>query len=160
MCLILQRIRIQVQVLNPCKYVKKLSEEMLFIKSRWIARQMFLSRFNIWSSIDSSIDVSIENYKIQIFRSVFHAYPSYVFRISFLTTLNIYKDYFKGHHKVVALVVTCMLWPETICPSSSFSWRSCCVWMSYGFVTKELLDLHCLDELNNFVANILHKLVC
>ena len=105
MCLILQRIRIQVQVLNPCKYVKKLSEEMLFIKSRWIARQMFLSRFNIWSSIDSSIDVSIENYKIQIFRSVFHAYPSYVFRFSFLTILDIYKDYFKGRHKGLHLLL-------------------------------------------------------
>ena len=38
----------------------------------------------------------IENYKIQISRSIFHAYPSYVFRFSFLTTLDIYKDYFKG----------------------------------------------------------------
>ena len=41
--------------------------------------------------------LSIENYEIQIFRSLFHAYPNYVFRFSFLTTLDIYKDYFKGH---------------------------------------------------------------
>ena len=40
--------------------------------------------------------LSIENYEIQIFRSLFHAYPNYVFRFSFLTTLDIYKDYFKG----------------------------------------------------------------
>ena len=40
--------------------------------------------------------VSIENYEIQISRSVFHAYPSYLCRGSFLTTLDIYKDYFKG----------------------------------------------------------------
>ena len=36
----------------------------------------------------------------------------YVFRLSFLTTLNIYKDYFKGNHKVVALVVASILWLE------------------------------------------------
>ena len=40
--------------------------------------------------------LSIENYEIYIFRSVFHAYPSYLCRVSFLTTIDIYKDYFKG----------------------------------------------------------------
>ena len=40
--------------------------------------------------------LSIENYEIQIFRSLFYAYPNYVFRFSFLTTLDIYKDYLKG----------------------------------------------------------------
>ena len=29
-----------------------------------------------------------------------------------------------------------------------------------GFVTKELLDLHRMDELKNFTANIFLKLVC
>ena len=41
--------------------------------------------------------VSIENYEIQISRSIFPAYPSYLCKVSFLTTLEIYKDYFKGH---------------------------------------------------------------
>ena len=76
---------------------------------------MYLLRFNIWSSTDSSIAVSSENFKIQIFRSVFQAYPSFVFRSSFLITLDIYEDNFKGRYKVVALV-TCILWPKTICP--------------------------------------------
>ena len=53
--------------------------------------------------------VSIENYEIQISRFVFHAYPSCLCRISFLTTLDIYKDYFKDRYKVVALIVTCIL---------------------------------------------------
>ena len=127
MCLILQGTRVQVQVLKPCNSVQESSEEVLFIKARQIARQMYLSRFNIRSSIDSSIVISIENYEIQISKFFFHAYPSYLWKVSFLTTLDIYKDYFKGRHKVVALVVTCILWPKTICPSSSFSWRSCCV---------------------------------
>ena len=57
---------------------------------------MYLLRFNIWSSTNSSIAISIENYEIQFSRFVCHAYLSYVFRFSFLTTLDIYKDYFKG----------------------------------------------------------------
>ena len=45
-----------------------------------------------------SIDnLSIENYKNQFFRSDFTYIHVYVFRLSFLTTLNIYKDYFKGY---------------------------------------------------------------
>ena len=134
-CLILQRTRVQIQVLKPCKFVQESSEEVLYIKSRQIARQMSLSKFNIWNSTDISTTVSIENYEIQISRSAFHGYPSYVFKFSILTTLYIYKNYFKSHHKVVALVVTCILWPETNCRSSSFSWRSCCVCTLYDFVT-------------------------
>ena len=72
---------------------------------------MYLLRFNIWNSTDSSTVVSIENNEIQISRFVFHAYPSYLCRISFLITLDIYKDYFKGLRKVVTIVVTCKLWP-------------------------------------------------
>ena len=53
----------------------------------------------------SSTAVSIENYKNQIFRSDFMHIHVYVFRFSFLTTLNIYKDYFKSRHVVVALIV-------------------------------------------------------
>ena len=126
MCLILQGTRVQVQVLNPCKSVQESSEEVQFIKA-W---QMYLSRFNIWSLTDSWTTVSIENYEIQIFRSVFHAYPSYVFRFSFLTKLDIYKDYFKGRHTWCNLMqsgYSLRLWLETIGPSSSFSWRSYCV---------------------------------
>ena len=160
MCLILQGTRVQVQVLKSCKSIQKSSAEVMFIKARQIAWQMYLSRFKIWSSTDISIAVSIENYEIQIFRFVFHTYPSYVFGFSFLTTLDLYKDYFNGNHKVVALVVTCILWTETICLSSSFFWRNCCVCTPLGFVTKKLLDLHRVDELKNFTANILFKLVC
>ena len=50
------------------------------------------------SDLDSNLTdtVSIVNYEIQISKSVFNAYPSYLCRVSFLTTLDIYKDYFKG----------------------------------------------------------------
>ena len=130
MCLILQGIRVQVQVLKPCKFFQESSEEVLFIKAWQISRQLHLLRSNIWNSTDSSIAASIENYKIQISRSIFHAYPSYLYRVSFLTTLDIYKNYFKSCQKWCNLMqsdYSLKLWPETICLSSSFSWRSCCI---------------------------------
>ena len=40
--------------------------------------------------------VSIENYEIQISRSVFMHFQVYLCRVSFFTILDIYKDYFKG----------------------------------------------------------------
>ena len=124
MCLILQGTRVQVQVLEPCKSIQELSEKVLFIKTR----QMYLSRFNIWSSTA----VSIEDYEIQISRSVFHTYLSYLYKISFLTTLHIYKDYFKDCLRWCNLMqsdYSLKLWPETIFPSSPFFWRSCCICM-------------------------------
>ena len=47
----------------------------------------------------SSIEaISIEDYEIWIFRSNFTYIHMYLCRVSFLITLDIYKDYFKGHH--------------------------------------------------------------
>ena len=76
------------------------------------------------------------------FSDLLFTYIQAVFSFSFLTTLDIYNDCFKGCHKVVALVVACILWLETIFPSLSFSWRSYCICTQLGFVTKELLHLH------------------
>ena len=46
-----------------------------------------------------SIDnLSIEIYENQFSRSDFTQICVYLFRLSFLITLNIYKDYFKGRH--------------------------------------------------------------
>ena len=46
-----------------------------------------------------SIDtLSIEIYENQIFSSDFHPIRVYMFGLSFFTTLNIYKDYFKSRH--------------------------------------------------------------
>ena len=44
--------------------------------------------------------LSIKIYKNQFFRSDFWHIHVYVFRLSFLTTLNIYKDYFKGRQRL------------------------------------------------------------
>ena len=57
----------------------------------------------------STDTLSIEIYENQFFKSDFTHIHVYVFRLSFFTVLNIYKDYFKGRHKVVALVVASIL---------------------------------------------------
>ena len=50
----------------------------------------------MWSSIDSStVTRSIENYDFQFSRSKFRPRLLDLFRVSFLTTLDIYKAYFK-----------------------------------------------------------------
>ena len=46
-----------------------------------------------------SIDfLSIEIYENQVFSFDFHLIHLYMFGLYFLTTLNIYKDYFKGRY--------------------------------------------------------------
>ena len=57
---------------------------------------MYLSRIKMWSltnKLDSSIYRGLQNSKFQI---CFSCISKHVFRFSFLTTLDIYKDYFKG----------------------------------------------------------------
>ena len=72
-----------------------------------------------------------------------------MFGLSFLTILNIYKDYFKGRKRLrtVAQEYNCTIVKKSvtgnlICPSSSFSSRSCYVLYTVGFSTKQLHDLH------------------
>ena len=49
----------------------------------------------------SSIDtLSVEVYEIQFFKTDFNVIRVYRFEISFLTTLNIYKDYFKVRQRL------------------------------------------------------------
>ena len=48
---------------------------------------------------NSTEAVSVENYEIQISRSDFTHILVYLCRAFFLTTLDIYKDYFKGRQR-------------------------------------------------------------
>ena len=45
--------------------------------------------------------ISIKNYEIKNSRFDYIHILKYLCRVSFLTTLDIYKDYFKGRHKVM-----------------------------------------------------------
>ena len=75
--------------------------------------------------ISSTEAVFIENYEIQISRSNFMHSHVYLCRVSFLTTLDIYKDYFKGRltgcnwMKLDAKVLCKLIVTEDICLSSS-----------------------------------------
>ena len=77
-----------------------------------------------------------------------HPIREYMFRISFLSTLNIYKEYFKGFQmlrKCEAKFCSCKLWPETE--------------FALGFCNQGALWSSSCDELKNFAANIFLKLV-
>ena len=56
--------------------------------------------------LDSNLieDVSIENYEIRISRSDFTHIHVYLYRVSFLTPLDIYNDYFKGRLKCCKVI--------------------------------------------------------
>ena len=80
-------------VLKLCKSVQETSEEVLFIK----ARQIYFYRGLILMLDSSSTEaISVKNYEIWISRSHFMHIHVYLCRVSFLTTLDIYNDYFKG----------------------------------------------------------------
>ena len=64
-----------------------------------------------------SIDrLSVEVYENQFFRADFTLIYEYMFGLSFLSILNIYKDFFKGRqwlHKCEEKLCSCKLWLET-----------------------------------------------
>ena len=110
-----------------------------------------------WSSTQA---VSVENYKIRFSRSDCTHIIEYLCRVSFLTTLHIYKDYFKNRRKVMQSDNTCILWPET---EFALVHRILC--KSYCFFTPRVLwprsfPIFIVDEMKNFAANIFLKSVC
>ena len=113
-----QVTRFQVQVLKPCKSVKETSDEALFIKVRQLTQQLAFIEVRkadeTRNSTANSIDrLSIEIYENQIFSFDFIPIHEYVFEFSFLTTLNIYKDCFKGRYRLHSCPNSCKLWSGT-----------------------------------------------
>ena len=82
--------------------------------------------------------MSIEIYEIIISRSDFQPMLTCLCRVSFLTTLDIYKAYFKGHHIREYKENTCKKWPK---PCSL--WKKLLCLCTLGFCNQVLLDLHC-----------------
>ena len=82
--------------------------------------------------------LSIKNYEIRIFRSDFQPMLMYLYRISFLTTLNLYKAYFKGHHIREYKENTCKRWPLLYS-----LWKYLLHLFALWFCNQVLLDLHC-----------------
>ena len=101
MCLILQETRFQVQMLKLYKSIQDSSVKgAIYSNSTASIHQALKSCSSPWLDSSSTDRVSIEIYEIQIFCSVFHPIHDYMFELSFLTTLNIYKDYFKSRQRL------------------------------------------------------------
>ena len=97
--------------------------------------------------------VSVENYEIKFSRSDYMHIPMYLCRISFLTILDIYKDYFKGHQKVMQKDNTCIVWPEAEIALVHYSLcRSYCIFTPRVLWPRSFL-IFTVDELKNFAAN-------
>ena len=90
MCLILQETLFQDQVLKPCKSIQETSWKVPVIKARQLSYLSSLkSCSGPWLDSNSIDKVSVEVYEKQIFSSVFTPIRVYVFRLSFLITLDI-----------------------------------------------------------------------
>ena len=97
----------------------------------------YLSRFNEARQV-LSIEISIENYENQFFRFDFRPMLMYLSRVSFLTTLDIYKAYFRGRHIREYKENICKKWLK---PYSL--WKKLLRLCALGFCNQVLLDLHC-----------------
>ena len=145
MCLILQETCCSSLVLKPWKLDQQTSEEKIFTKAEQIARHLwtdnsidsYLSRFNETRQI-LSIEVSIEITGIQIFRYDFWPMLMFFYRVSFLTTLDIYKAYFKSRHIKKYKENIYKRWPI---PYSL--WKKLLRLCTLGFCNQVFLDLHC-----------------
>ena len=92
----------------------------------------------MWSSIDSLIVArSIENYNFRISRSEIQPRLVYLFKVSFLTILDIYKAYFKSRYtqiqrprdlfslwEATVFVRHRVLWPSASRSSLLMKWRT------------------------------------
>ena len=96
--------------------------------------------------------VFVENYEIKLFRSDYTHIPKYLCRVSFHTTLDIYKNYFKGRH-------TCIVWSNAKSGLVHYSlYISYCIFVPKVLWLRSFL-IFIVDELKNFAANIFFKLV-
>ena len=87
----------------------------------------------------SSTDTAIENYDFRIFRSEIRPILYYLIRVSFLTTLVIYKAYFKSRHIWIQRLKTHILCVKLL--------HLCTI----GFVTKCFL-IFIIYEVKNFAS--------
>ena len=124
---------------------------MLFIKTQQKSRQNPFYRYLMLKLDTSSTQVvPIKNYQIKNSRTDYMHIPMYLCRVSFLTILDIYKDYFKGHH-------ACIVWLDA---KSSLVHYSLC--RSYYVFTLRVLWprsflIFINDELKNFATHNLLK---
>ena len=110
-----------------------LSQSRQLLESWWIGRENFCP-------LDTCLTPpqSIELYEIQIFKSDFWPKLMCSCRVSFLTTLDLYKAYFRGCHTREYKENICKRW---LMPYSL--WKKLLRLCALGFYNQVLLDLHC-----------------
>ena len=90
------------------------SEEGLFIKAEQIARHLWTDSSIAARQIAIYRDLMNEVrqiYEIQFFRSDFRPMLMYLGKVSFLTTLDLYKAYFRGRYIKEYKENLCKRWP-------------------------------------------------
>ena len=99
MGLVLQKTRVQVKCYSYEDLTKKQVKKELFTKVRQKSRQnSFYQDLMLKLDRSSTKAESVEIYEIKNSRSDFWPYLTCICRVSFLTTLDIYKVYFKGYY--------------------------------------------------------------
>ena len=105
----------------------------------------------------------VEIYEKQIFSSDFHPIREYVFRLSFLTTLNIYKDYFKSRQRLrecEAKFCSYKLWLETEFALVHLSLEEAAMFVRRWVLwSRSFLIFIVWMNCKNYAANIFLKLV-
>ena len=105
-------------------------------KIKWIKTillkldRKLLSRFTGQPDINSTLARSIELYEFRNSRSEFWPMLMYLFKVSFLTTLDIYKTYFKSRHIRIR-------WPRVY-----FFYEKILLLYAIGFCNHVLPDFH------------------
>ena len=148
---VLQETNVQVKYWSHANLSKKQVKEMMFIKARQKSRQNLFYR-DLMLKLDRSSTqaVFVENYKIRFSRSDYTHIYMYLCRVYFLTILDIYKDYFKGHR-------ACIVWPNAKGSLVYYSfYRSYCIYTPRVLWPRNLL-IFIVDELKNFATNNLFQ---
>ena len=153
MDLVLQETSVLVKYWSHASLTKKQVKKCCSLKlDRSLNRIISIENY-CWSSTQVT---SIENYEIKLFKSDYTHNIEWLCRVSFLTTLDIYKDYFKGRHtgcKVMQKNNSCIVWPEAeITLVHHILCRSYCVFTPRVLWLRSFL-IFIVDELKNFAAN-------
>ena len=160
MSLVLQEISVQVKYWSHANLTKKQVKNVLLIKAR---QNPFYRELLLKLDRSSTQAASVENYEIRFSRSNYMHILEYLCRVSFLTTLNIYNDYFKSRYKwckgIENIIHAYCDRRQKFALVPHIFYRSYCVFTPRVLWPRSFL-IFTVDKLKNFAANIFLKLVC